>query len=148
MFAEDIIAALQKYDKHLWGINANYKEAAKLIGLDKPGRIKSILFTKTADPNPQGKRGVYIYEWNGHLQWFKCPDAAGGPRSATKNKAIGHKSWDRLKQLFAEKRGLIESDGVTMAFVIRLCRANRLPANEHIVTELLKLRKITLKGVC
>lgn len=146
MTNEDIIAALKRYDKHLWGINASYKDAAKIIGC-KPVRIKTILFTKTVDPNPEGKRSQYIYEWNGNVEWFKCPDVSGGTRSPTKEKSIGRKDWDRLRQLFSEKRGLIESDGATMEFVIRLRRKNRLPANEHIVNEMLCLKKMSLKGV-
>jgi hypothetical protein len=137
MTNEAVIAALQKYDKHLWGINASYKDAAKLIGLSKPDKIKMILFDKVDG----------AWEWNGNIQFFKCPDWEGGSRSPTKEKSIGRKDWDRLKQLFADKRELIESEGATMEFVIRLCRKNRLPANEHIVNELLTLKKMSLKGV-
>jgi hypothetical protein len=60
---------------------------------------------------------------------------------------LSGKSWDRLKQFFAEKRELIESEGSTMEFVIRLCRSNWLPCNEHIVTGLLNLKKLKLKGI-
>lgn len=127
MTTHAIIAALRQYDKPLWAANATYKEAAKLIGC-KPAQIKKAL--------PDAG-----------LEFYKSPDWCRGPRSPTKQNSIGRKSWGRLKQLFSEKRDLIESYGVTMPFVIRLCRHYRLPANEHIVNELLTLRKITLKGV-
>lgn len=134
MTNDELVILLKKWDKHLYGINASYKEAARLIGLDKPSRIKKVL--------------------DDACVWYKNPNKATGPKKATaiknkKGKVIGlsMKQWDRLRQFFAEQRELIESDGVTMEFVIRLCRSNWLPANAHIVNEMLSLKKISLKGV-
>lgn len=153
----ELTELLQKYDKHLWGINATYKEAARLMGIAKPSAIKIRLWDRElveAGDVMIGKKPVYRMNWRGNTDWYKHPDWMSGPKKATaiKNKAgkvigLSAKQWDRLKVFFAENRDLIESDGSTMEFVIRLCRYNHLPANTHIVSELLALKKVTLKGV-
>lgn len=146
----DLVLLLKRYDKHLWGINATYSEAARLLKIASPSAIKWRLFDKvlvTAGDKEKGIKPVYTYPWRGNVEWYKHPDRASGPRKATMGIALGRKSWDRCKQFFAEHRQLIESEGSTMEFVIRLFRSYHLPANAHIVTELLALKKVTLKGI-
>lgn len=148
MTNSDLVVLLKRYDKHLWGINATYSEAARIIGIAKSSAVKRALwqFRETAF-DAQKQKSVGHYDWRGNVDWYKHPDRASGPKKATKGVALGRKSWDRLKQFFAEKRELIESEGSTMEFVIRLFRSYHPPANAHIVTELLALKKVTLKGV-
>jgi hypothetical protein len=56
MTNEELIILLKKWDRHLWGINATYKDAAKLIGLDKPGRIKKVQGDRVMEPTEEGKK--------------------------------------------------------------------------------------------
>ena len=77
---------LQRYDKHLWGINASYVDAAKLMapsGLrPKPKQIASLLFdtvpTAVQDEHGDIKASTRL-EWRGVIRYWKCPDYASGP---------------------------------------------------------------------
>lgn len=123
-----LVSLLRRYDKHLFGLNASYKQAAELLGYSVP-EIKKCLASTALD-------------------YWKNPDYATGPRMPTKEIALTYKEWDSVKQFFARHAVGIVSEGVTVPFIVRVMRSKRLPANESIVNEMLSYRKITLKGVC
>lgn len=151
---------LQRYDKHLWGINASYVDAAKLMapsGLrPKPKQIASLLFdtvaTEAEDEHCEIKASTRL-EWRGTIRYWKCPDYAGGPRRPTTDRGKGGKKWqgpstrqwDALKMFMTENKAVLMEPTTTIAFAIRLMRSHWLPCNQHIVTELFTLRKIPLR---
>lgn len=75
---DEIVEWLSKWDKHLWGINASYKQAAKLSGF-KAADIKDVLWVI----DDKGHR-----DWAGVISWWKCPDAEGGRRKPTKETSL------------------------------------------------------------
>ena len=149
---------LQRYDKHLWGINASYVDAAKLMapsGL-RPKQIASLLFetvaTEVEDEHGEIKASTRL-EWRGAITYWKCPDYSGGPRRPTTDKGKDGKKWrgpstrqwDALKLFVTENKAVLMEPTTTIAFAIRLMRSHWLPSNQHIVNELFTLRKIPVR---
>jgi len=160
MTAEPAMQWLQRYDKHLWGINASYAEAAKLaatMGLHvKAKALAAMLFetvpTEIKDEHGDIKASTRL-EWRGAIRYWKCPDYASGPRRPTtdrgkdgkKWRGPSTKQWDALKLFMTENKVVLMEPTTTIAFAIRLMRRQWLPSNWHIVTELFTLRKIPLR---
>lgn len=147
---------LKIWDMHLWGINASYAQAAKMLN-DKCVDAKSMasLVFGRKEIQREGDGGEihtsYRIEWTGHCRWWKNPDEEYGPRSPTKNTAknncLGTRSWDRIKAHVIEHEGLFSDPNATIAFVIRHLRRARLKANVHIVTEVFNAKMMAIREV-
>lgn len=123
----DIIKWLRDHDKALYGMNATYKKAAELAGV----------------PRKQVMKHIYDAE----LKYWQRKEPKGTPKKATKEINLDWKDWENVQVFFRRFHNIIIEPGTTVEFIIRLMRSKRLPANEHIVNEMLQHRKITLKGV-
>lgn len=147
---------LKLYDKHLWGINANYKEVCKLAPRElelTPVRLTRILWDlsiQEVEENGEVKKKK-LQEYTGVLKWYKSPDECTGPRKSCISKkrglfiALSSHAWDRLKQFTAEKKAVFMEPDSTVAFAIRMFRRSYLPANEHIISEVFGSKKIPLR---
>ena len=156
----EAIQWLQRYDKHLWEINASYVGAAKLMAADglrlSTRNIANHLFetvaTEVEDEHGEIKT-ITRLEWRGAITYWKCPDYSDGPRRPTTDRGVNGKKWrgpstrqwDVLKLFMTENKVVLIEPTTTIAFAIRLMRRQWLPANQHIVNELFTLRKIPVR---
>jgi hypothetical protein len=147
---------LKLWDKHLWGINASYGAAEKMMGIrGVTGKaIAGLLFDRVETVDSEGEVHSQL-EWRGTITYWKCPDYADGPKKPTtsvgangkKWRGPSTKQWDALKLFVAEHKAVLMEPGTTVAFAIRFMRRHWLPANSHIVNELFTLRKIPIRSV-
>lgn len=141
---------LKVHDKHLWGINASYAAAAKMLGdrcVDAKSMAALVFDTKKFE-RIDDKGEVHEHtkmEWSGNCKWWKNPEEEYGPRAAIKNKSLSLKKWDQVKEHVLYFRKLFMEPDTTIDFVIRHLRRSRLPANVHIVTEVFNLKKMPLR---
>lgn len=118
---------LEANEKMLYGINASFKDASDLSG-----------FTRKELMNAVHQSG---------LKYWRQPVEKGTPIKPTKEVSLDWKDWEKVQVFFRRNHNIITEPGTTVGFIIRLMRSKRIPANEHIVCEMLHHRKITLKGV-
>jgi len=149
---KEAVAWLKLWDKHLWGINASYAEAAKMLGdpCISAKTLTDLLYDVSVGERVDDAGEVHkvtTRTWRGTLLYWKCPDMMSGPRSATKKKSLGRKRWDDLKALVARTKAMLMEKDTTVAFAIRHMRSNWLPANAHIVSELFTLKHIPMREV-
>jgi len=141
---------LKVFDKHLWGINASYAAAAKMLGdrcVDAKS-MASLVFNNVKYERIDDNGEVHAHtrvEWSGNCKWWKNPEEEYGPRAAIKKKSLSLKKWDQVKEHVMYFRKLFMEPDTTIDFVIRHLRRSKLPANIHIVTEVFNLKKIPLR---